>query len=206
MDDITFALKSLDAIKQAITNLTKYFKLHNLRPTIEILGIKIDCNHQKCFLTISQCQYCIDMLSHFNMVNCKPVMTPMELGLCLLCDQSPRTTEKCNFMHSVDYGGAIGSLEYLSCTTQLDIAFAVGQLASFTLDPGIVHWNAIKHLFHYIQGSLTCSITYFLDPSSSQLFQAYSDANHGGCKDFGCFMSAYVVKIGTGIISWMFKC
>ena len=34
----------------------------------------------------------------------------------------------------------------------------------------------------------------------------YLDANHGGCKDTGCSTSAYSVKIGTGIISWMSKC
>ena len=117
VDDMTFASKSLDAIKQAIANLTKHFKLYDLGPTTEILGIKIDCNRQKHFLTISQCQYCVYMLSCFNMADCKPVMTPMEPGLCLSCDQSPRTAEEHNFMHSVDYGGAIGSLQYLSYTT-----------------------------------------------------------------------------------------
>ena len=145
------------------------------------------------------------MLSHFNMANYKPIMTPMEPGLCLSHDQSPRTAEEHNSMHSVDYGGAIGSLQYLSCTTQPDIIFAVGQLTSFTSDPGIAHWNAIKHLFHSIQDSLSFSITYFPDLSSSQLFQTYSDANHGGCKNSGCSTSAYVVKIGTGIVSWMCK-
>ena len=170
VDDMTFASKSLDAIKQAIANLTKHFKLHHLGPTTEILGIKINCDWQKCSLMISQHQYCVDMLFHFNMANCKPVTTPIKPGLCLLCNQSPRTAEERNFMHSVNYGGAIGSLQYLFCTTQSDMAFAVGQLTSFTLDPGIAHWNAIKHLICYIQGSLTFNITYAPDPSSSQLF------------------------------------
>ena len=192
VDDMIFTSKSLDAIKRVIANLTTHFKLCNLGPTTEILGIKIDHNCQKHSLTISQRQYCINMLSHFNMADCKPVMTPMEPGLCLSCDQSPRTAEECNFMHSVDYGGAIGSLQYLSCTTRPDIAFAVGQLTLFTSDPGVAHWNAIKHLFHYIQASLSFSITYFPDPSSSQLFQTYSDANHGNCKDSGCSTSVYM--------------
>ena len=167
VDDMTFASKSLDAIKQVIANLTKHFKLCNLGPTIEILGIKIDHDWQKCSLMIPQHQYCIDMLSHFNMADCKPVTTPIKPGLCLLCDQSPRTAEECNFMHFVDYGGAIGFLQYLSCTTQPDMAFAVGQLTSFTLDPGVAHWNVIKHLFCYIQGLLTFNITYASDSSSS---------------------------------------
>ena len=57
VDDMTFALKSLDAIKQAIADLTTHFKLCDLGPTTEILGIKIDCNHQKCSLMISHTIY-----------------------------------------------------------------------------------------------------------------------------------------------------
>ena len=57
-------------------------------------------------------------------------------------------------MQSIDYGGAIGSLQYLSCTTRPDIAYTVGQLAFFTSDSGVAHWNAIKHLFRYIKGTL----------------------------------------------------
>ena len=108
-------------------------------------------------------------------------------------------------MQSVDYGGAIGSLQYLSCTTRPDIAYTVGQLASFTSDPGVAHWNAMKHLFRYIKGTMNYAITYSPDPSMPQLFRTYLDANHGGCKDTGRSTGAYIVKIGTGIISWMSK-
>ena len=108
-------------------------------------------------------------------------------------------------MHSVNYGGTIGSLQYLSCTTRPDIAYTVSQLASFTSDPGVAHWNVIKHLFQYIKGTMSYAITYFPDPSMTQLFTTYSDANHRGCKDTGRSTGAYIVKIGTGVISWMSK-
>ena len=108
-------------------------------------------------------------------------------------------------MHSVDYGGAIRSLQYLSSTTRPYIADTVGQLASFTSDPGVAHWNAIKHLSRYTKGTMDYAITYFPDPSMTQLFTTYSDANHGGCKDTGRSTGAYIVKIGTGVVSWMSK-
>jgi hypothetical protein len=104
-------------------------------------------------------------------------------------------------MHSVDYGGTIGSLQYLFYTTCPDITYTVGKLISFTSDPGVAHWNAIKDPFQYIQGTMDYAITYASDPSLSQLFTTYSDANHGGCKDTGCSTGAYIVKIGTGVIS-----
>ena len=83
--------------------------------------------------------------------------------------------------------------------------YTVGQLASFTSDPGVAHWNVIKHLFQYIKGTMDYAITYFLDPSMPQLFTTYSDTNHGGCKNTGHSTGAYIVKIGTGIVSWMSK-
>jgi len=45
MDDMTLALKSEPALEIFIMELGKHFKLCNLRPTNQLLGIKIDFNH-----------------------------------------------------------------------------------------------------------------------------------------------------------------
>jgi len=138
------------------------------------------------------------MLARYEMGDSKP-------GLCLSREQSLRNAEEHAFMRSVDYGAAIGSLQYLSCITRPDIAYTVGQLASFTADPGVPHWHAIKHLLCYIKGTMEYGITYAPDPSMSQLFTTYSDANHGGCKDTGRSTGAYIVKRGSGVVSWQSK-
>ena len=57
VDDMTFSLKSLPAIKQAIEDPHGHFKLRDLGPTTELLGIKIDCNRSNRSLTISQLHY-----------------------------------------------------------------------------------------------------------------------------------------------------
>ena len=83
-------------------------------------------------------------------------------------------------MHLVNYDATIGSLQYLSCTTRPDTAYSVEQLASFTTNPGIAHWTAVKHLFRYIKGTIDYGITYSPDKSTSQPFLTFSDANYGG--------------------------
>ena len=86
--------------------------------------------------------------------------------------------------------------------------WAVGVLARFSSNPGTAHWAAVKHLFRYLKGTLDYKLVYAPDPSSlfpSSLFVAYSDADHGGCKDSGRSTGAYVVKMGTGAISWSSK-
>ncbi|KIK81003.1 hypothetical protein PAXRUDRAFT_110101, partial [Paxillus rubicundulus Ve08.2h10] len=57
------------------------------------------------------------MLEHFCMANCKPVTTPMDPGAHLSCSQAPETSQDHSFIKSVDYLGAIGSLQYLATTT-----------------------------------------------------------------------------------------
>jgi hypothetical protein len=76
-------------------------------------------------------------------------------------------------------------------------------LCRFMSKPGPAHWKAAKHLFRYLRGSVDYRLTYAPDPSSSQLFTTYSDADHGGNPDNSRSTSAYVVKMGTGAVSWM---
>ena len=56
-----------------------------------------------------------------------------------------------------------------------------------------------------LKGTADYSITYAPDPSSSELFSTYSDADHDGCKDAGRSTGGYLVNIGTGAVSWSSK-
>jgi hypothetical protein len=94
---------------------------------------------------------------------------------------------------------------YLAISTRPDIAHSVGVLARFSANPGQAHWAAVKHLFCYLQGTLDYKLTYEPDPYSSSLFSTYSDADHGGCKGTGRSTGAYIVKMGTGAVSWSSK-
>jgi hypothetical protein len=60
-----------------------------------------------------------------------------------------------------------------------------------------------KHLFCYLHGTIDYWLTYAPDASAPKLFYAYSNTDHGGNCDNGRSMSAYVVKIGSGTVSWM---
>ncbi|KAJ3765381.1 hypothetical protein FB446DRAFT_831924 [Lentinula raphanica] len=45
-------------------------------------------------LTISQCQYVLDLLERVGMSDCNSVMTPLDLNMRLSADQSPQTPEE----------------------------------------------------------------------------------------------------------------
>jgi len=103
------------------------------------------------------------------------------------------------------YLAAMGSMMYLETTTCPDIAYVAGALARFGSDPGVAHCNAVKHLLCYLQGTASYTLTYNLDNTTSELFTTFSDADHGGCKDSGRSTRGYIIKMGTGAVSWSSK-
>lgn len=106
-------------------------------------------------------------------------------------------------MCSIPYINAVGALAYLAIATRPDIAHSVGVLARFSQNSGLQHWKAVKYLFRYLKDSLDYKLTYSPTSSSStELFHTCTDADHGGNPDNGHSTSGYVVKMGTGAISW----
>jgi hypothetical protein len=201
IDDMTIAAKTKEEIAQVKDELKAHFKLRDLGPTSWLLGVEIKRNRSKCSITLSQRQYILDILQRFNMEDCKPVSTPIDPSVRLSSSMSPQSSADVKFMQSVPYLQAVGALMYLATATRPDIAYAVGVLARFNKDPGLLHWKAVKHLFRYLKGTLDYKLTY--SPTASlEPFVAYSDADHAGNPDNGRSTSGYIVKMGTGAISW----
>jgi hypothetical protein len=203
VDDITLASKSKEKIAEIKGLLAQHFKLRDLGPTSFLLGVQIDRERSTRTLHLSQRQYTLDLLDRFGFADCTPVSTPLDPGSRLDMSQCPQTPEDDEFMRDKPYVSAVGALMYLAIATRPDIAHAVGVLCRFMSKPDPAHWKAAKYLFRYLRGSVDYRLTYAPDPSSSQLFTTYSDADHGGNPDNGRSTSAYVVKMGTGAVSWM---
>ena len=106
-------LKTAAAIDQLILELSQHFKLRDLGATTQLLGIKIDRDRSKRSITISQHQYCLDILERFGMADCKPISTPMQPNQRLSRAQCPQTPAEVEFMKSIPYLAAVGALMYL---------------------------------------------------------------------------------------------
>ena len=148
----------------------------------------------------------INKLDEFGMSDCKPVGTPMAPGSKLSSDQSPQSADQKAEMENVPYINAVGSLMYLATMTCPDIAFTVGVLARFNSKPGHAHWNAVKHLFRYLNGTIDMKLEYGLnDEIGSEMFVTYCDADHSDNKDNGKSTTGYMVKLGLGVVAWRSK-
>jgi hypothetical protein len=202
VNNITFVSKSKTKIAVLKVELAKHFKLRNLGPTTFQLGVKIirDCKVHTLHLT--QHCYCLDLLECYGFMDCSPVLTPMDPGVCLSTSQSPSTPEDEAFMHTVPYVSAVVVLMYLAIVTRPDIAYTVGVLCRFMARPRPEHWKAVKHLFCYLCGTCNFHLMYKPKPSAPYPFYVYSNTDHGANLDNGRSTSAYVVKIGSGAVLW----
>jgi hypothetical protein len=205
VDDITLASKSKTKIQDIKQELAKHFKLRDLGPTTFQLGVEIIRDRPNRTLHLSQRQYCLDILQRFGFANASPVSTPLDPGVHLDASMSPSTPEEVEYMKTVPYINAVGALMYLAIVTRADIAYTVGVLCRFMANPGVNHWKAVKHLFRYLAGTTDDWLTYAPDPSMPEPFVTFSDADHAGNPDNGCSTSGYVVKMGTGAVSWSSK-
>ena len=105
-------------------------------------------------------------------------------------------------MRAYSYAQLVGSLMYLAIATRPDISYAVGLLGRFSANPGLPHWKAAKHLLRYLKGTMDMKLTYAPDPSQTELFTSYCDADHGGDRDNKRSTSGMIIKMGTGAVSW----
>jgi len=203
VNDGTFASSSHELNKTLVAWLAQFFKLHNLGLTEFLLGIAIKQGLVASTVELSQRQYVIEILDRFAMSGCASVTMPMALGLRLSCADSPQTDEERATMANVPYGNPVGALLYLATSTRPDISFTVATLCRFIANPGVKHWNAVKHLLRYLQGTKDVRLVYQRDLFNPRnIFTVYCNANHAGNVDNGCSTGGYVLLIVGTAVSW----
>ena len=204
VDDITLACNDGAKIDSVIQELSQHFKLRDLGPTTQLLGIEIHRDRPNRQLSISQSQFISNLIQEHGLSDSKPVTTPLNPGTRLSTSMCPQNDAEALEMQQYPYISVVGSLMYLAVTTRPDIAYAAGVLARFNSNPGPAHWQAAKHVLRYLKGTTHHKLVY--QPSTSpEPFITYSDADHGGNPDNGKSTGGYVVKIGSGAVSWSSK-
>lgn len=98
-------------------------------------------------LVLSKRKYIVDLLTHFNMMNAKPVQTPLAMSTILSLHDGALSTDTSR------YKQVVGSLQYI-LLTRPDMAFAVNHMSQFIHSPSEHHWDAVKHVLHYLNENL----------------------------------------------------
>jgi Reverse transcriptase (RNA-dependent DNA polymerase) len=135
VDDIIVAGSDPTLIQQCFTYLSNQFAIQDLGPNHFFLGVEVTSFDKGLFL--SQTNYLSDLLIRANMLNCKPILSPMASGTNL----SQIGSMPCQ--DSYLYRSIVGTLQY-AILTRPDISFSVNKVSQFMHNPTEEHWSAGK--------------------------------------------------------------
>ncbi|KAI3706445.1 hypothetical protein L6452_24194 [Arctium lappa] len=186
-------------LPRAIEYLKKGFEMKDLGKTKFCLGLQIE--HLKGGILVHQETY-IEVLKRFYMDKSHPMSTPMVVrSLDVEKDPFRPPTDNEDILDpEVPYPSAIGALMFLAGHTRPDISFSLNLLARYSSCPTKRHWNGIKQIFRYIQGTKDLGL-YFANPSKTGLI-GFADAGYLSDPHTGRSQTGYVFTVGGTTISW----
>ncbi|XP_021972077.1 uncharacterized mitochondrial protein AtMg00810-like [Helianthus annuus] len=194
VDDILLVTYSDTLHGNLMYHLAKEFAMKDLGPLRFFLGISVTRHKNSMFL--SQQSYVKEIIERAGMTSCNPVHTPVDTLAKLSANAGT------DFHDPTLYRSLAGALQYLTFTRP-DISYAVQQICIHMHAPKTDHWNALKRIIRYIQGTTSFGLT--LGPSTSPQLIAYTDADWAGCPDTRRSTSGYCVYYGDNLISWSSK-
>ncbi|XP_021985320.1 uncharacterized mitochondrial protein AtMg00810-like [Helianthus annuus] len=194
VDDILLVTSSTELRDSLMSYLSKEFAMKDLGPLSFFLGISVTRNQDSMFL--SQQTYAADIIERGGMTSCKPVAIPVDTNSKLSAHAGT------DFPDPTLYRSLAGALQYLTFTRP-DISYAVQQVFMHMHAPKTDHWNALKRIIRYIQGTITFGLS--LGNHKDPTLLAYTNANWAGCPNTQRSTSDYCVYFGDNLISWSSK-
>uniref|UniRef100_A0A2N9GL63 Reverse transcriptase Ty1/copia-type domain-containing protein n=1 Tax=Fagus sylvatica TaxID=28930 RepID=A0A2N9GL63_FAGSY len=182
VDDIIITSSNSSAIDKLLSSLQTDFAVKDLGSLHYFLGIEVIRN--TAGILLSQKRYILDLLKRTNMLEAKPVSSPMASSTSLSAHEGEHFPDQTLFRSTV------GALQYLSLTRP-DIAFTVNKLSQFMHKPTLLHWQSVKRLLRYLKHT----IFKYLNPPDLQ-------ADWAGNKDDRRSTGSFCVFLGKNLISW----
>lgn len=108
-------------------------------PIHYILDIHVEHNRFQRTIKIHQTKYIINILKRFNMLECHPIATPLEVNIKLSKDQCPQIPQAIEDMKNIPYASRVGALGYASITTRPALTYAVGEISQHSVNLGQPH-------------------------------------------------------------------
>jgi hypothetical protein len=194
VDDLLLTGNTIAFLHKVKSALANKFSLKDMGSPSHFLGVELLPTPTGIFL--SQQHYIRDILAKGNMLDAKPVCTPMSTSCSLISDDG---TSSCD---SSSYRSIIGSLHYLSITRP-DVVFAVNKLSQHMQAPTVTHMQALKRVLRYLKQTIAHGL--HLTRTQTLNLTAFCDADWGGDTADRKSTGAYIVYLGPNAISWSCK-
>ena len=193
VDDILLTGSSTTLVSIFIQLVSSEFKMKDLGQIHHFLGIELsqtsDCLH------LSQSHYALTILERPNMVDYKPISTPLKA--------KTRTSSNNVLLEYQSYfRGLVGVLQYLTLT-RLDLSYSVNYASQFMHASTVVHLKMVQRILRYVKGTIDISL-HFTSNTTLDLC-AFSNADWAGCLTTRRSITGYCTFIGGNLISWCAK-
>ena len=126
VDDIIITGNSTSFIAYIVSRLGAAFDLKGLGPLKYFLSLQIEYTSQGLF--VHQSKYTSDLLTKFNMVDCKPCLIPCSPTVHVSSQVSPL------LLDPIVYRSMVRALQYLTFTRP-DLSYSVQQVCQFMSQP-----------------------------------------------------------------------
>ena len=145
-----------------------------------------------------------NLLLDSGMKNCKPVTTPATPYMKLSKEMCPTTiqdqTAVENEEKKLNYRSVVSSLLWL-LHTRPDISFAVSEVSRYVMNPGPMHYMALKRILRYLKGTVDYGLLYVRSGSPIITLSGCVDSDWAGNIDNRRSTTGYLVKLNENIIA-----
>ena len=198
VDDLLVCSNYLYEIENVFHLLSKFFKVKDLGPIKNYLGIEVETDNEGIF-HINQQNYIKEMLNTFELSNSKISNIPMDTGY-YKNDQNSNIP----FRDKKLYRKAIGSLLYMCTNSRPDITSSVIILSRKNENPLISDWNEVKRIYKYLKGTINEKLMLGSVQFKNELV-GFSDADWASDSTDRKSTSGYIIQLSGSTIDWMSK-
>ncbi|KAL2650316.1 hypothetical protein R1flu_018444 [Riccia fluitans] len=180
VDDMLIAAKDKSEVEKVKTHLNMEFSMKDLGPAKHILGMEIHRDVKGGRLWLTQGSYARKVLERFNMLDAKPVGTPLvnHFKHQLSTKFCPLDATEKGLMSKIPYESAVGSLMYLMVCTRPDIAYALGKVSKYNANPRKVHWKVVKWILRYIKGTMGYGLLFDAHSLQARTLVGFVDSDY----------------------------
>ncbi|CAJ2674023.1 unnamed protein product [Trifolium pratense] len=202
VDDILMASSDKQEIQQLKEKLNGEFEMKDLGNAKRILGMDILRDRSKGELFLSQHDYLKKVVERFRMTDSKVVNTPLGHHSKLSIKQCPQSEDERKKMESTPYASGVGSIMYGMVCSRPDLSYAISVVSRFMANPGQVHWQALKWVLRYLNGSLKGGLKYTRTDPGRDALEGYVDADYAGNIDTRKSLSGFVFTLFGTAVTW----
>ncbi|KAJ9558897.1 hypothetical protein OSB04_013511 [Centaurea solstitialis] len=193
VDDIILTGNQPSLIQQFISRLHQEFAIKDLGKLGYFLGLEVTYNESGIFL--SQNKYAHDILARANLLDAKPIATPLAPGHQFTSTGTPLSDVTL-------YRSLVGALQYLTITRP-DLSYVVNQVSQFVHTPTVDHFQAVKRILRYVKGTIAFGLKF--SSLSTASLHGYSDADWARCIETRRSTYGYSIFLGDNLVSWSAK-